>query len=554
MQALTQCADAAAAAPRLPVHRHARHRQDHGLAHPRQEPELHRPRRQRRHHRPALRRCARPAPRSMPTATSTTSSSTPRRNRGIDEMRDCSSARPTSRASGRFKVFMIDEAHQLTKDAFNALLKTLEEPPEYLKFVLATTDPREDAAHGAEPLPAVQPAADGAARWCASTLQACCRTKASRATPARCACSSRAARGSMRDALSLTDQAIAYGGGALVEERGARRCSGTVDRGHAVRLVQRARRSAMARAVIAAVDELRGSACRPPARWRKWPRCCSRWRCEQAVPGALDADDPDAAQAAAAGAAAAGRRDAAALQHRAARSRRADSGARRVRGADDGAAATSGVSDAGQRRWHAAQRAPRACSRRSGRTALRRAAVTTARRTIASRPHATEPPPWVDDADEAPRDRARSRGAARPPRRRAAIQRHSAIAGCSAGGAAGRARPVVSRWCASWRCKSHCVGGRWRTRWTLRVERESLRAHPLRDKLQAAPVAALLGRAVTLEVERGTPTTRRRCATPPNASGGSARPSRLIHDDPLVRELMSQFKTARIVPGSIKPH
>ncbi len=42
---------------------------------------------------------------------------------------------------GRFKVFMIDEAHQLTKDAFNALLKTLEEPPEYLKFVLATTDP-----------------------------------------------------------------------------------------------------------------------------------------------------------------------------------------------------------------------------------------------------------------------------------------------------------------------------------------------------------------------------------------------------------------------------
>ena len=43
--------------------------------------------------------------------------------------------------SGRFKVFMIDEAHQLSKDAFNALLKTLEEPPEYLKFILATTDP-----------------------------------------------------------------------------------------------------------------------------------------------------------------------------------------------------------------------------------------------------------------------------------------------------------------------------------------------------------------------------------------------------------------------------
>jgi hypothetical protein len=64
---------------------------------------------------------------------------------------------------GRFKVFMIDEAHQLTKDAFSALLKTLEEPPEYLKFVLATTDPDKMLPHGAEPLPAVQPATNGAA-------------------------------------------------------------------------------------------------------------------------------------------------------------------------------------------------------------------------------------------------------------------------------------------------------------------------------------------------------------------------------------------------------
>jgi DNA polymerase-3 subunit gamma/tau len=62
-------------------------------------------------------------------------------NRGIDEIRDLIERAAYKPSVGRFKVFMIDEAHQLTKDAFNALLKTLEEPPEYLKFVLATTDP-----------------------------------------------------------------------------------------------------------------------------------------------------------------------------------------------------------------------------------------------------------------------------------------------------------------------------------------------------------------------------------------------------------------------------
>ncbi|HEY2978312.1 MAG TPA: DNA polymerase III subunit gamma/tau, partial [Burkholderiaceae bacterium] len=62
-------------------------------------------------------------------------------NRGIDEIRDLLERAAYKPSVGRFKVFMIDEAHQLTKESFNALLKTLEEPPEYLKFVLATTDP-----------------------------------------------------------------------------------------------------------------------------------------------------------------------------------------------------------------------------------------------------------------------------------------------------------------------------------------------------------------------------------------------------------------------------
>ena len=62
-------------------------------------------------------------------------------NRSIDEIRDLIERAAYKPGVGRYKVFMIDEAHQLTRDAFNALLKTLEEPPEYLKFVLATTDP-----------------------------------------------------------------------------------------------------------------------------------------------------------------------------------------------------------------------------------------------------------------------------------------------------------------------------------------------------------------------------------------------------------------------------
>lgn len=62
-------------------------------------------------------------------------------NRGIDEIRDLKESVRTSPAASRYKVFIIDEAHQLTKDAFNALLKTLEEPPPYVILILATTEP-----------------------------------------------------------------------------------------------------------------------------------------------------------------------------------------------------------------------------------------------------------------------------------------------------------------------------------------------------------------------------------------------------------------------------
>ena len=63
-------------------------------------------------------------------------------NRGVDEVQSLLEQAVLQASAGRFKVFMIDEVHMLTNTAFNAMLKTLEEPPEYLKFVLATTDPQ----------------------------------------------------------------------------------------------------------------------------------------------------------------------------------------------------------------------------------------------------------------------------------------------------------------------------------------------------------------------------------------------------------------------------
>ena len=89
-------------------------------------------------------------------------------------------------------------------------------------------------------------------------------------------------------------------------------------------------------------------------------------------------------------------------------------------------------------------------------------------------------------------------------------------------------------------------------RWHLVVERETLRAQALRDKLAAA-VAAELGQPVELELESGVPddTPARREATERQRRQVAAEET--IRNDPVVRELMTQFKTARIVPGSIKP-
>ncbi len=172
-------------------------------------------------------------------------------NRSIDEIRDLIERAAYKPSQGRFKVFMIDEAHQLTKDAFNALLKTLEEPPDYLKFVLATTDPD-------KMLPTVlsrciqfnlRPMAP---QTIAEHLALVLKREAVQCDAEALQLLGAAARGSMRDALSLTDQAIAYSGGAL-SGQGVRAMLGGVDDEQVLNLL-----GALARADAATVLQVVG--------------------------------------------------------------------------------------------------------------------------------------------------------------------------------------------------------------------------------------------------------------------------------------------------------
>src|SRR5262249_56652005 len=141
-------------------------------------------------------------------------------NRGIDEIRALRENVKYAPARGRFKVYIVDEVHQLTAHAFDALLKTLEEPPPHVVFVLATTDPRDIPP---TVLSRVQrfdfrPIAPDAL---VATLERILTEEAVTFDAASLPIVARAAEGSLRDALSLLDTAIAYGGGRLEGGPGA---------------------------------------------------------------------------------------------------------------------------------------------------------------------------------------------------------------------------------------------------------------------------------------------------------------------------------------------
>ena len=154
----------------------------------------------------------------------------------VDETRELLENVQYAPTRGRYKVYLIDEVHMFSNHSFNALLKTLEEPPPHVKFLLATTDPQK--------LPV-------------TILSRCLQFNLKRlpqhligdylakvlgdeqieSDPAALAEIARAADGSMRDALSLLDQAIAFGGGA-VQEAEVRTMLGTIERGQVYAIVR----------------------------------------------------------------------------------------------------------------------------------------------------------------------------------------------------------------------------------------------------------------------------------------------------------------------------
>ncbi|MBE7940192.1 MULTISPECIES: DNA polymerase III subunit gamma/tau [Ramlibacter] len=213
-------------------------------------------------------------------------------NRGVDEVQALLEQAVYKPVQGRFKVFMIDEVHMLTGHAFNAMLKTLEEPPEYLKFVLATTDPQK------VPVTVLSRCLQFNLRPMApETVQAhlseVLEAEGVPCEPLALRLLSRAARGSMRDALSLTDQAIAFGGGTVLEAA-VRQMLGSVDRSHVFRLIDALARGDGA-AVVELVDALRTHGLSAGSTLEEMAAVLQRMAVLQAVPNARADDDPDAA-------------------------------------------------------------------------------------------------------------------------------------------------------------------------------------------------------------------------------------------------------------------
>ena len=156
-------------------------------------------------------------------------------NRGVDDMTQLLERATYAPTSGRYKVYVIDEVHQLSGHAFNAMPKTLEEPPEHVKFILATTDPQKI------PVTVLSRCLQFNLKQMPQThivehLSRVLEAEGVAFEPAALRHLAKGAAGSMRDALSLLDQAIAHGAGR-VEEEGVRAMLGTVGDEHVFALV-----------------------------------------------------------------------------------------------------------------------------------------------------------------------------------------------------------------------------------------------------------------------------------------------------------------------------
>lgn len=209
-------------------------------------------------------------------------------NTGVDDVRELIDNAQYMPARGRIKVYLIDEVHMLSKNAFNALLKTLEEPPEHVKFLLATTDPQK------LPVTVLSRCLQfNLKRLTVEQIEAqmtsILGSEGIEAEPAAIHQLARAADGSLRDGLSLLDQAIAYGGGALREPE-VRAMLGTVDRAQVGALVE-ALVAADGETLLATVDAIAAFAPDFGAALDALAEALHRLQLAQLVPAAAPRDE-----------------------------------------------------------------------------------------------------------------------------------------------------------------------------------------------------------------------------------------------------------------------
>jgi DNA polymerase III subunit gamma/tau len=213
-------------------------------------------------------------------------------NRGVDEMAQLLEQAVYAPSNARFKVYMIDEVHMLTNHAFNAMLKTLEEPPEHVKFILATTDPQK--------IPV-------------TVLSRCLQFNLKQMPPGHIVghlenilgqegvtfeqpalrLLAQGAHGSMRDALSLTDQAIAYAAGAVTLDA-VQGMLGALDQSYLVRLLD-ALANADGADLMAVADEMASRSLSYNGALQDLGTLLHRIALAQTVPAALPDDLPELA-------------------------------------------------------------------------------------------------------------------------------------------------------------------------------------------------------------------------------------------------------------------
>jgi len=211
-------------------------------------------------------------------------------NTQVDNMRELLESALYAPTSGRFKVYIIDEVHMLSKSAFNAMLKTLEEPPAHVKFILATTDPQKIPVTVLSRclqfnLKQLPPA------LILAHLRHVLEQEGIPAEHGALAMLARVAQGSMRDALSLLDQAIAYGQGK-VEEAMVRAMLGAIDQSYLYNLLE-ALQARDGGALLDVADEMQGRSMDFEGALQEMATLLHRIALAQTVPQAIADDEPE---------------------------------------------------------------------------------------------------------------------------------------------------------------------------------------------------------------------------------------------------------------------